>query len=40
MDLTKEEAGGEESFLLVFEDQQHGVVPKSEFKKAKGQSGA
>lgn len=39
-DLTAQEAGGEESFLVVFSDGESGVIPKSEFKKVKGQSGA
>lgn len=40
MALTSEEAGGEEVFLLVFEDRATGAVPKSEFRKMRGQSGA
>src|SRR5688572_20318091 len=39
LELTPEEAA-EPAFLLVFEDGTHGVVPKSEFKKMRGQSGA
>lgn len=38
-ELTAEEAG-EEVFLLVFSDGASGGIPKSEFKKVKGQSGA
>ena len=38
-ELTSEEAG-EEVFLLVFSDGASGGIPKSEFRKVKGQSGA
>ena len=39
MELSPEESGQEGgAFLVVFEDNEHGVVPKSEFKKVRGQS--
>jgi hypothetical protein len=40
-ELSKDEVHAEEGgFLLVFSDGQSGFVPKSEFKKVKGQRGA
>lgn len=39
-ELTAQESGGEEGFLIVFSDGESGFVPKSEFKKVRGQVGA
>jgi hypothetical protein len=39
-ELTAEEAGGEEAFLVVFSDGKHAGIAKSEFKKVQGASGA
>lgn len=39
LELTKEQTGGEEGFLVLFSDRTFDVVAKSEFRKAKGQTG-
>jgi hypothetical protein len=38
--LTAQESGSEEGFLVIFSDGESGFVPKSEFKKVRGQVGA
>ena len=38
--LTAQESGSEEGFLVVFSDGESGFIPKAEFKKVRGQSGA
>ena len=38
--LTAQESGSEEGFLVVFSDGESGFIPKSEFKKVRGQVGA
>ncbi len=41
MEVTKEEANNADGgFLVVFEDREHTVIEKSEFKRGKGQAGA
>jgi hypothetical protein len=37
--LTPEESGSVEGFLIVFSDGESGFIPKSEFKKTRGQVG-
>lgn len=39
-ELTAKESGGEEGFLVIFSDGESGFIPKSEFKKVRGQVGA
>jgi hypothetical protein len=39
VEMSKEETGAEEAFLLVFEDGAKGVVPKAEAVKKRGQTG-
>ena len=38
--LTAQESGSEDGFLVIFSDGESGFVPKSEFKKVRGQVGA
>lgn len=39
-ELTAQESGSDEGFLVVFADGESGFIPKSEFRKVRGQVGA